>query len=113
MESTFDSEFDDRQGLNVLHDPDPEYFQRDALEASDSESESDCDSVWLECTGELLDVGSANLVGVRNYACGFETLLFMCPRCRQPHESVRLRCYFIGLSRLRTIDLAWGAERKQ
>jgi hypothetical protein len=31
------------------------------------------------------------LVSLRRSACGFETLLFVCPRCNEPHESVRLR----------------------
>ncbi len=52
----------------------------------------DCWSVGpLECNGELLDVGAVRLVGVRKSACGFETLLFICPRCNEPHESVRFR----------------------
>lgn len=89
MRSMLDSEFDDMQGVDVLHDP--EYFQRDTLEASDPENQSDCDSVWLECNGELLDVGSVKLIDVRKSACGFETLVFICPRCRQPHESIRFR----------------------
>lgn len=91
MRSMLDSEFDDMQGMDVREDLDPEYFQRDTLEASDSENQSDCDSVWLECNGELLDVGSVKLLGVRKSACGFETLLFICPQCREPHESIRFR----------------------
>jgi hypothetical protein len=89
MRSVLYSEFDDMQGVDVLRDP--EYFQRDTLEASDLEIQSDCDSVWLECNGELLDVGSLKLVEVRKSAWGFETLFFICPRCRQPHESIRFR----------------------
>jgi hypothetical protein len=89
MRSRLDSEFDDMQGVDVLHDP--EYFQRDTLEASDAENQSNCDSVWLECNGELLDVDSLKFVGVRKSAWGFETLFFICPLCRQPHESVRFR----------------------
>ena len=90
MRSMLDSEFDDMQALDALHDLDS-YFQRNTLEASDAENECDCDSVWLECTGELLDVGSVNLVRIHKSACGFETLLFDCPRCRHSHESIRLR----------------------
>lgn len=91
MKSMLDSEIDDMQDTGVREDLELEYFQRDTLEASDPENQSDCDSVWLECNGELLDVGSVKLVGVRKSACGFETLLFICPRCRQPHESIRFR----------------------
>jgi hypothetical protein len=53
-------------------------------------NEDDCDSVWLECTGELVDVASVTLVGVNKSACGFEALVFVCPRCSEPHESIRL-----------------------
>jgi hypothetical protein len=80
--------FDDMNGVDVLHD-----FESVAREVADETSEeaneADGDSVWLECSGELLDARSVKLVGVRNSACGFETLVFICPRCNQPHDSVR------------------------
>ena len=86
MRSMLDSEFDDMHGVDVLQDFDPVFFEPDS-----QENEADRDSVWLECNGELLDVGSVRLVRVRKSACGFETLLFICPRCDEPHESVRFR----------------------
>jgi hypothetical protein len=86
-----DSEFDDMQGTDVREDLELEHFQRDTLEPWDPENQSDRDSVWLECNGELFDVGSVKLVAVRKSARGFETLLFICPRCRQRHESIRFR----------------------
>ena len=86
MRSMPDSEFDDMHGVDVLQDFDPVSFEADS-----EENEADRDSVWLECNGELLDVGSVRLVGVRKSACGLETLLFICPRCNEPHESVRFR----------------------
>lgn len=85
MRSMSDSEFDDMHGVDVLQD-----FE-DAFEPDFQENEADCDSVWLECNGELLDIGSVRLAGVRKSACGFETLVFICPRCNEPHESVRFR----------------------
>jgi hypothetical protein len=84
-----DSEFDDMHGVDVLHDLEPFCLEADARETSEAESEADCDSVWLECNGELVDVGSVNLVGDRKSSCGFETLLFICPCCKEPHESIR------------------------
>jgi hypothetical protein len=30
-------------------------------------------------------------VGECKSACGFDTLRFVCPRCNEPHESVRFR----------------------
>ncbi len=86
MRSMPDSEFNDMHGVDVLQDFDPVFFEADS-----QENEADCDSVWLECNGELLDVGAVRLMGVRKSACGFETLLFICPRCNEPHESLRFR----------------------
>jgi hypothetical protein len=86
-----ESDFDDMHGVDVLHDFDSVCFQGGIEDVSDAPNEPEGDSVWLECNGELLDVGALELVSVRKSACGFETLLFVCPRCREPHESVRFR----------------------
>jgi hypothetical protein len=86
MRSMPDSEFDDMHEVDVLQDFDPVFFESDA-----QENEADHDSVLLECNGELLDVGSVRLAEACKSACGFETLLFICPRCDEPHESVRFR----------------------
>jgi hypothetical protein len=86
-----DSDFDDMLGADVLHDFDPIYFERDSQKVPDVGSEADCDSVLLECNGELLEVSSVKLLRVRKSACGFETLLFTCPRCNEAHESIRFR----------------------
>ena len=91
MRSMPESDFDDMLGVDVLHDCDPIYFQRDSQEVSEAESEADRDSVLLECNGELLDVTSVKLLRVRKSACGFETLLFTCPWCGEAHESIRFR----------------------
>ena len=88
MRSMLDSEFDDMHGVEVFQGVDPFCLEVDARDTTESES-ADCDSVWLECNGELADVGAVKLLGVRKSACGFETLLFICPRCSEPHESVR------------------------
>jgi hypothetical protein len=83
-----DSAFDDMQGVDVFQDLEPLCLEVDARDTTESEG-SYCDSVWLECNGELVDVGSVKLLGARKSACGFETLLFICPQCSEPHESVR------------------------
>ena len=85
-----DSEFDDMHGVDFLHDPE-QGLEAYAGEPWEAESEPGCDSVWLECNGELLDVEAVRILGIRKSACGFETLLFACPRCNEPHESVRFR----------------------
>ena len=91
MRSMPDSDFDDMHGVDLRHNFDSVYLQDDSLDVSHAESEPEGDSVWLECNGELLDVGLVDLVSVRKSACGFKTLLFVCPRCKEPHESVRFR----------------------
>ena len=91
MRTVSDSDFDDMHGVDVLHDLDSVHFQGGIEDALDADNASEGDSVWLECNGELLDVGSVMLRSVRKSACGFETLVFVCPRCMEPHESIRFR----------------------
>ena len=86
-----DSTLDDMHGVDVLQDFEPVLLELDAREMSEGANEADRDSVWLECSGEVLDATSVNPVEVRNSACGFETLVFICPRCNETHESVRFR----------------------
>ena len=86
-----DSSLDDMHGVDVLQDFEPMLLELDAREMAEGANEADRDSVWLECSGDLLDVGSVKRVGVRKSACGFETLVFICPLCNEPHESVRFR----------------------
>ena len=87
MRSMPDSAFDDTQGLDVLRD-----FEHVCLEVGSSDaSELETDSIWLECNGELVDAAAVKAVGTRKSACGFETLVFICPHCNEPHESLRFR----------------------
>ena len=88
MRSMLDSEFDDMQGMDVLQGLDSFRLHADARDTFDAEEASDCDSVWLECNGELRDVGLVKRLGLHKSACGFETLRFVCPRCHEIHESV-------------------------
>jgi len=46
-------------------------------------------SVWLECSGELIDVRSVDVLRIREATPGIELLEFDCPRCRTPHASLR------------------------
>ena len=91
MRSLPDSGFDDMHGVDALRAFDPAWLGLDSARASEDTSEPDHDSVWLECNGELLATGSVKVVGVHKSRCGFKTLLFICPRCNEPHESVRFR----------------------
>jgi hypothetical protein len=47
--------------------------------------------VWLECNGELADLEAVCSVGIRQPVPGVEMVEFVCPRCRQSHESLRFR----------------------
>jgi hypothetical protein len=46
-------------------------------------------SVWLECSGELIDVGSVDVLRLRETKPGIELVEFACPRCGTPHSSLR------------------------
>ena len=91
MRSMADYESDDMNGVDVLRDFDYVSSDFDVHETSQVVDETDGESVWLECNSELVDAASVKLLAVQKSACGFETLLFICPRCREPHESLRFR----------------------
>ncbi|GIK87279.1 MAG: hypothetical protein BroJett026_27600 [Betaproteobacteria bacterium] len=46
-------------------------------------------SVWLECSGELIDLRSVQVLGIRLARPGIEVVVFGCPRCGKPHSSLR------------------------
>lgn len=46
-------------------------------------------SVWLECSAELIDVRSVDVLRIREATPGIELVEFACPRCRTPHASLR------------------------
>jgi hypothetical protein len=60
-------------------------------EEAEADFSADCDSLWLECNGELVDAGSVTIVGTRMPALVAEIVEFVCPRCNQRHESLRFR----------------------
>ena len=45
-------------------------------------------SLWLECNGDLVDAASVLVVGKRASKLGVEMVHFVCPRCKQRHESL-------------------------
>lgn len=91
MRSLVDSAFDDMQCVDVLHDFGPMWLEVDVREMAQRADEADRDSVLLECNGELLDASAVKSVREHKSGCGFKTLLFICPRCNELHESVRFR----------------------
>jgi hypothetical protein len=46
-------------------------------------------NVLLECNGELMEVGSVDVLRIREATPGIELVEFACPRCRTPHASLR------------------------
>jgi hypothetical protein len=58
---------------------------------SHTSSGADCNNVWLECDGDLIDSCSVKVLRVRKSPLGFETLEFVCPHCKQRHESLQFR----------------------
>jgi hypothetical protein len=46
-------------------------------------------SVWLECSGDLIDVRSVDVPRIREATPGIEPIEFACPRCGTPHASLR------------------------
>jgi hypothetical protein len=66
-----------------------ELGERENSEVEDSDF--DRHSLWLECTGELVDASSVASVSVRRSALGIEMAEFVCPRCNELHESLSFR----------------------
>ena len=93
--------------MKSILDPDFEYtpsvatdiratFERvwrelDTRDQSYTSPGDDCESVWLECNGELVDSSSVKVLRVRKSSFGFKMLEFVCPRCKQRHESLQFR----------------------
>ena len=93
--------------MKSILDPDFEYtpsvatdiratFERvwrelDARDQSTTSPGDDCNSVLLECNGELVDSCSVKVLRVRKSSLGFDMLDFVCPRCKQRHESLQFR----------------------
>jgi hypothetical protein len=63
----------------------------DTRDQSHTSSGEDYNSVWLECNGELVDSCSVKVLRVRKSSLGFEMVEFVCPGCKQRHESPQFR----------------------
>ncbi len=93
--------------MKSILDPDFEYtpsvetdiratFERvwrelDTRDQSHMSSGEDCNSVLLECNGDLVDSCSVTVLRVRKSSLSSEILEFVCPRCKQRHESLQFR----------------------
>jgi hypothetical protein len=92
MKSILDSDFEYTPGVATDIRATFERVWRE-LETRDQPhtSPGDGKSVWLECNGELVDLCSVKVLRVRKSSLGFEVLEFVCPRCKQRHESLQFR----------------------
>jgi len=63
------------------------WHELDELEETGTDLD-DYSKVRLGCTGELVHIGSIDLVGVRAASRGRDLIEFTCPRCRRNHESL-------------------------
>jgi hypothetical protein len=91
--------------MKSILDPDFEYtpsvetdirttFERvwrelDARDQSPTSPGDDCNNVWLECNDELVDSCSVKVLRARKSPLGLNILEFICPRCKQRHESLQ------------------------
>ena len=92
MDQMLDFSSDDVRGAaEVLQNFERVWQEMEMHEDSEDGSAADSDSVWLECTAELLDAASVEIVGVSKSRLGVEMLQFVCPRCNDRHESLRFR----------------------
>jgi len=92
MDPMLDFSFDDVRGAaEVLQDFERVWQELSIHEESEAAAAADCDSVWLECTAELLDAASVEVVGVSKSKLGVEMLQIVYPRCNERHESLRFR----------------------
>ena len=62
--------------------------QVDKREKRETNSDPAQRKVRLDCTGELIDLSSIDLVVVRSSEAGVELIEFLCPRCERLHESL-------------------------
>lgn len=62
----------------------------EAREQAKAAPDSYATRLLLQCSEELVSIGEVELAGLRSRA-GTELIRFVCPRCRETHESPRFR----------------------
>jgi len=91
MKSILDPSFDYTPSVTTDIRKTFERVWRELGEREDSEAdcETDRNSVWLECNGDLVDTASVKILAVRRSALGVKVVDFICPRCKARHESLQ------------------------
>ncbi|HKN10029.1 MAG TPA: hypothetical protein VJ376_11180 [Pseudomonadota bacterium] len=64
-------------------------FERVWSQLEQQDTDAEPKSLWLECNGELVDFGSVKMLSVRRSTLGIEMVQFVCPQCKQRHESLQ------------------------
>jgi len=91
MRLTDDLSFHDASNLDIDLGTSFEKAWRELDDWEEGQASCDLPDRWirLDCNGDLVDIGSVGLVGVREPALGGELIEFVRPRCGQHHESLR------------------------
>ena len=91
MRSIFDSSFDYMPSVETDIRKTFERVWRQLGEREQRQEDADAEpkSLWLECNGELVDFGSVKMLSVRRSTIGIEMVHFVCPQCKQRHESLQ------------------------
>jgi len=91
MRSIFDSSFDYTPSVEADMRKTLECVWRQLGDREQQQEDPDAEpkSLWLECNGELVDFGSVNMLSVRRSTLGVEMVQFVCPQCKQRHESLQ------------------------
>jgi hypothetical protein len=91
MKPLDDLSFDVTSDLEPVFRSSFEQLWREMEDRDDTETSPDLPNRWvrLDCNGELVDIGSVGLTGVRDSALCGELIKFVCPRCNEQHESLR------------------------
>ena len=92
MKSIFDSSFHHTPSMETDFEQAFERIWRELDEREEAESTSDSpySKVHLECNHQVADVGSVELIGLRDSGPDTMLIQFICPRCGRRHESPRL-----------------------
>jgi hypothetical protein len=90
MNSLLDPFVDSTQGVETESRETFERLWRELDQRDQLKEEADNrKGLWLECNGELVDSGAVKMLGERRSALGVKLVEFVCPFCKQRHESIR------------------------
>ena len=91
MRLTDDLSFHDASNPDIDLGASFENAWRELDDWEEGQTGSDLPDRWvrLDCNGDLVDIGSVSLMGIRESSLAGELIEFVCPRCHEHHESLR------------------------